>query len=90
MTTYDWLQAWPLLLGWPAIFAMCLLVYFAVRKRKPALSVLAMLLVAPLSFYLLSSPVYWWVGIAVILALIVLSIILATGNNSGREKSPSS
>ena len=89
MTVYDWLQAWPLLLGWPAIFAMFLLVYFAVRKRKPVLSVLAMLLVAPLSFYLLSSPAYWWTGIAVMLALIVLSIILAAGNKSGREKSPS-
>jgi CHASE2 domain-containing sensor protein len=78
------LNAWPLLLGYPAIAAALLLGVLAVRKRRAVFSVIACLLIAPLSLYVLGSPTYWWVGALVPAILIVMSVLIALRNRRAR------
>lgn len=61
---------WPaILFGWPAVIVALGLSLTGVVRRKPGWLLVAVILVVPISFYLVGSPRFWWLGICVPLLL---------------------
>lgn len=46
---------WPLLLGWPAMFVATVLIITGLVSRRPALIYAALVLLTPISIYVLGS-----------------------------------
>ena len=80
MTTNELLSAWPLLLGWPAIFVAVVLAAASAYKKKPALAIIGAILILPISFYFVGSPGIGWPGALPITLLVILAIWLRRMN----------
>jgi hypothetical protein len=64
------LQMWPaIVFGWPAILLSIALSAMGIVRKKPAWLVVAAILVFPISFYLVGSPLVGWFALAVPLSL---------------------
>jgi hypothetical protein len=60
------LQMWPaIVFGWPAILLSIALSAMGIVRKKPAWLVVAAILVFPISFYLVGSPLVGWFALAV-------------------------
>ncbi len=64
---------WPALLGWPAIALSVVLAVTGLMRRKEHLVLLAIVPLIPIGFYVLGSPLYWWLPIVVLIGLLLLS-----------------
>lgn len=64
---------WPALLGWPAIVLSAILSVIGIKRRSEYLVLAAIVPIIPLGFYILGSPLFWWLPVAVLLALLLLS-----------------
>ena len=64
---------WPALLGWPAIMLSAILSVIGIKRRSEYLVLAAIVPIIPLGFYILGSPLFWWLPVAVLLALLLLS-----------------
>jgi len=64
---------WPALLGWPAIVLSAILSVTGIKRRSEYLVLAAIVPIIPLGFYILGSPLFWWLPVAVLLALLLLS-----------------
>lgn len=67
---------WPALLGWPAIALALVLAVAGIVRRNAWLPLAAIVPLLPIGIYVLGSPTYWWLTIAVFGMLIVLSLTL--------------
>jgi hypothetical protein len=69
------LQWWPMIVfGWPAVIVTLLLSVAGIVRKKPALLVIATIVVIPISYYLMGSPRFGLVGLAIPLCLLGSSI----------------
>jgi hypothetical protein len=64
---------WPALLGWPAIALAVVIAAIGAWRRNEFIVLAAIVPVAPIGFYVLGSPLYWWLPVAVLLLLLGLS-----------------
>jgi len=77
---------WPALLGWPAIALSIILSVIGIKRRNeylvlaaivpiiPEYLVLAAIVpIIPFGFYILGSPLFWWLPVAVLVVLLLLS-----------------
>jgi len=64
---------WPALLGWPAIALSAILAVIGIKRRSEYLVLAAIVPIIPIGFYILGSPLFWWLPVAVLLALLLLS-----------------
>lgn len=64
---------WPALLGWPAIAVSAILSVIGIKRRSEYLVLAAIVPIIPIGFYILGSPLFWWLPVAVLLALLLLS-----------------
>ena len=78
MTKNELLSAWPLLLGWPAIFLAVALAVAAVYRMKWLPAIFAAVLILPLTIYLVGSPRVGWLGALPITLLALLAIWVAS------------
>lgn len=68
-------QWWPaIVFGWPAVIVTLLLSVAGIARKKPVLLVIATIVVAPFSFYLMGSPRFGLVGLMIPLCLLGSSI----------------
>jgi len=68
-------QWWPaIVFGWPAVIVTLLLSVTGIARKKPVLLVIATIVVTPFSFYLMGSPRFGLVGLAIPLLLVSSSI----------------
>jgi hypothetical protein len=65
------MQWWPMIvLGWPAVIATLLLAVAGIARKKPALLVIATVVVTPISYYLMGSPRFGLFALAIPLCLL--------------------
>jgi len=64
---------WPALLGWPAIALSAILSVIGIKRRNEYLVLAAIVPIIPIGFYILGSPLFWWLPVAVLLVLLLLS-----------------
>ena len=64
---------WPALLGWPAIALSAILAIIGIKRRSEYLVLAAIVPIIPIGFYILGSPLFWWLPVAVLLVLLLLS-----------------
>ena len=64
---------WPALLGWPAIALSAILSVIGIKRRNEYLVLAAIVPIIPVGFYILGSPLFWWLPVAVLLVLLLLS-----------------
>lgn len=64
---------WPALLGWPAIALSIILSVIGIKRRNEYLVLAAIVPIIPFGFYILGSPLFWWLPVAVLLVLLLLS-----------------
>ena len=69
------LDAWPILLGWPAVVLSVLVAGLGVLRRRVTLLVTAAVLAGPFSLYLVGSSKFRLVGLAPVAAYLVLSCL---------------
>jgi hypothetical protein len=68
-------QWWPMIVfGWPAVIVTLLLSVAGIARKKPSLLVIATIVVIPFSYYLMGSPRFGLVGLAIPLLLLGSSI----------------
>ena len=67
---------WPALLGWPAIALSVALTCIGVFRRNERLVFGAVVPIIPISFYILGSPILWWLPIVTICALLVSGLLV--------------
>lgn len=67
------LNAWPALLGWPAVVLSVLVAGVGVLRRRVPLLVTAAVLAVPFSLYLTGSPKFGPVGLAPVAAYLLAS-----------------
>ena len=60
------------MLGWPAIALSVFLTVSGFRKRNEYLVLGAIVPVSPVGFYILGSPIYWWLPVTFLFLLLVL------------------
>ena len=63
---------WPALLGWPAIALSVALVTTGAWRRNEYVVLVAIVPLLPIGYYVLGSPLYWWLPVAVLLVLLGL------------------
>jgi len=69
------LQMWPaIVFGWPAILLSIALSVMGIVRKRPTWLVVAAILVFPISFYLVGSPLIGWFALAVPLSLAVAGV----------------
>ena len=69
------MQWWPMIVfGWPAVIVTLLLSVAGIVRKKPVLLVIATVVVSPLSYYLMSSPRFGLVALAMPLCLLGSSV----------------
>ena len=66
MLSMNW---WPALLGWPAIAMSVGMASAGVLLRNEYLVLGAIVPILPVGFYILGSPLYWWLPVAIVLLL---------------------
>ena len=59
------MEAWPLLLGWPAVAIMLVLSAIGIKRRKAVWLFVGAGLLLPISIYLATTPRFGWLGLAV-------------------------
>ena len=64
---------WPALLGWPAIALSIILSVIGTKRRNEYLVLAAIVPIIPFGFYILGSPLFWWLPVAVLVVLLLLS-----------------
>jgi len=64
---------WPALLGWPAIALSIILSVIGIKRRNEYLVLAAIVPMIPFGFYILGSPLFWWLPVAVLGVLLLLS-----------------
>lgn len=64
---------WPALLGWPAIALSIILSVIGIKRRNEYLVLAAIVPIIPFGFYILGSPLFWWLPVAVLVVLLLLS-----------------
>lgn len=64
---------WPALLGWPAIALSIILSVIGIKRRNEYLVLAAIVPMIPFGFYILGSPLFWWLPVAVLVVLLLLS-----------------
>ena len=64
---------WPALLGWPAIALSIILSVIGIKRRNEYLVLAAIVPIIPFGFYTLGSPLFWWLPVAVLVVLLLLS-----------------
>lgn len=64
---------WPALLGWPAIALSIILSVIGIKRRNEYLVLAAIVPIIPFGFYILGSPLFWWLPVAVLGVLLLLS-----------------
>ena len=64
---------WPALLGWPAIALSIILSVIGIKRRNEFLVLAAIVPMIPFGFYILGSPLFWWLPVAVLGVLLLLS-----------------
>jgi len=69
------LQAWPILLGWPAVIVVLTLSVTGIIRKKPAWLMTAAIVVLPISLYLAATPRFR--GIALVFPLLVFGAGIA-------------
>ena len=69
------MQAWPILLGWPAIIVVLALSVTGIIRKKPAWLMTAAIVVLPISLYLAATPRFR--GIALVFPLLVFGAGIA-------------
>ena len=74
------MNAWPMLLGWPAIALSAAIAVVGFRRGRPLIVMLALLPILPVGLYLLGSPRFWWLPVAAVMLVIALAL------RTGREQ----
>lgn len=64
---------WPALLGWPAIALSAILSIIGIKRRNENLVLAAIVPIIPIGFYMLGSPFFWWLPVAILFVLLLLS-----------------
>ena len=57
------MEWWPAILGWPAIILAIAMGVIGVMRHKPALPIVAAVLLLPITLYLVGSPRIGWMGL---------------------------
>lgn len=65
---------WPILIGWSAIVLILTLPIVGIVRQQLVWPVIATITVSPYSLYLLGSPTFWWIGMAIPLLMLVTAI----------------
>ena len=65
------LEAWPLLLGWPAVVLSVLVAAVGILRRRVPLLVTAAVLIGPMSLYISGSPRFGPVGLTPVAAYLL-------------------
>ena len=74
------LEAWPLLLGWPAVVLSVLLAGLGIFRRSVPLLVTAVVLVLPMSLYVAGSPRFGLVGLTPVAGYLFASGAIRQGD----------
>ena len=74
------LEAWPLLLGWPAVVLSVLLASLGIFRRSVPLLVTAVVLVGPMSLYVAGSPRLGLVGLTPVAGYLFASGAIRRGD----------
>jgi hypothetical protein len=80
------IDAWPLLLGWPAIVIAIVLAAVSIHTFRPWYAIIAAIAITPISFYLSGSPRFGWLGVSVPVALVGLAAWLGTSRRRTRNR----
>ena len=73
---FDFVDSWPLLLGWPAVALSVLVASFGLVRRSPRLLVVAAVLVGPVSAYLALTPRFLVWGLFPVGAYLVAAVAI--------------
>ena len=73
---FDFVDSWPLLLGWPAVALSMLVASFGLVHRSPRLLVVAAALVGPVSAYLALTPRFLAWGLFPVGAYLVAAVAI--------------
>jgi len=69
----SWLSYWPLLLGYPALFASIVILVVAISRRSGRLALWSIVPALPMGLYVLGSPGMWWLPPTVFIPVLALA-----------------
>lgn len=77
---------WPALLGWPAIALSSVLIAIGFARRNEYMVLVAIVPVVPIGYYILGSPVYWWIPVLVVVLLLLSGWFIRSRRRDARGR----